>query len=45
MDWGDDQISVKAPKDFVGEQGDEVGIMIHPDRLFVFDESNGQRMR
>ena len=45
VDWGDDQISVKAPKDFVGEQGDEVGIIIHPDRLFVFDESNGQRMR
>ena len=45
LDWGDDQISVKAPKDFAGEQGDEVGVIIHPDRLFVFDESNGQRMR
>ena len=45
LDWGDDQISVKASKDFAGEQGDEVGVIIHPDRLFVFDESNGQRMR
>ena len=45
VDWGDDQISVKAPKDFAGEQGDTVGIIIHRDSLFVFDESNGQRMR
>ena len=45
LDWGDDQISVKAPKDFAGEQGDEVSVIIHPDRLFGFDESNGQRMR
>jgi multiple sugar transport system ATP-binding protein len=45
LDWGDDQISVKAPKDFAGEQGDEVGVIIHPDCLFVFDESNGQRIR
>jgi multiple sugar transport system ATP-binding protein len=45
VDWGDDQISVKAPKDFAGEQGDEVGVIINPNGLFVFDESNGQRMR
>ena len=45
LDWGDDQISVKAPKDFAGEQGDEVGVIIHPDCLFIFDESNGQRIR
>ena len=45
VDWGDDQISVKAPKDFTGEQGDEVGVIINPNSLFVFDESNGQRMR
>ena len=45
VDWGDDQISVKASKDFSGEQGDEVGVIINPNGLFVFDESNGQRMR
>ena len=45
VDWGDDQISVKASKDFSGEQGDEVSVIINPNGLFVFDESNGQRMR
>lgn len=45
VDWGDDQIAVKAPKDFSGEQGDEVGVIIPRDQLFVFDESNGKRIR
>ena len=45
MDWGGDQISVKAPKDFNGDMGDEVGVIIPKDHLFVFDESNGQRIR
>ena len=45
VDWGDDQISVKAPKDFDGEQGDDVGVVVPRDHLFVFDESNGQRIR
>ena len=45
VDWGSDQIAVKAPKDFTGEQGDEVGVMIPRDHLFVFDQSNGQRIR
>ena len=45
VDWGDDQIAVKAPKDFTGDQGDDVGVVIPPDHLFVFDESNGSRVR
>ncbi|MEO1537002.1 MAG: ABC transporter ATP-binding protein [Pseudomonadota bacterium] len=45
VDWGDDQISVKAPKDFNGEMGDEVGVIIPRDHLFIFDESNGERVR
>ena len=45
VDWAGDQISVKAPKDFDGRQGDEVGVMIPSDHLFVFDESSGQRIR
>ena len=45
VDWGTDQISVKASKDFTGQQGDEIGLIIPSDRLFVFDESNGIRIR
>ncbi len=45
VDWGDDQIAVKAPKDFTGDQGDEVGVVISPEHLFVFDESDGKRIR
>ena len=45
VNWGTDQISVKASKDFTGQQGDEIGLIIPSDRLFVFDESNGMRIR
>ncbi|MEM7719702.1 MAG: ABC transporter ATP-binding protein [Pseudomonadota bacterium] len=45
VDWGGDQISVKAPKDFAGDMGDEVGVVIPQAHLFVFDESNGQRVK
>jgi len=45
VDWGGDQISVKASKDFTGQQGDEIGIVIPSDHLFVFDESTGARVR
>ncbi len=45
VDWGDDQIAIKAPKDFSGDQGDEIGVVIPRDHLFVFDENNGQRIR
>ena len=45
VDWGGDQISVKASKDFTGQQGDEIGLVIPSDRLFVFDKSTGARVR
>ena len=45
VDWGGDQISVKASKDFDGQQGDEVGLVIPSDKLFVFDENTGMRVR
>jgi len=45
VDWGGDQISVKASKDFDGQQGDEIGLVIPSDRLFIFDESTGMRVR
>ncbi|MEM8748870.1 MAG: ABC transporter ATP-binding protein [Pseudomonadota bacterium] len=45
VDWGSDQIAVKAHKDFDGKRGDAVGVLLPPDRLFVFDETNGQRIR
>ncbi|MDJ0631403.1 MAG: ABC transporter ATP-binding protein [Rhodobacter sp.] len=45
VDWAGDQISVKASKDFDGEQGDDIGVVISRDHLFVFDESNGHRIR
>jgi len=45
VDWGGDQISVKASKDFLGKQGDEIGLLLPSDRMFVFDESTGMRVR
>ena len=45
VDWGGDQISVKAAKDFDGQQGDEIGLIIPSDKLFVFDENTGMRVR
>lgn len=45
VDWGDDQIAVKAPKDFIGDQGDEVGVIIPREHLFVFDKTSGARIR
>ncbi|MEM1363127.1 MAG: ABC transporter ATP-binding protein [Pseudomonadota bacterium] len=45
VDWGGDQISVKASKEFDGQQEDEVGVVIPSDKLFVFDETTGLRVR
>ncbi|MEM7377479.1 MAG: ABC transporter ATP-binding protein [Pseudomonadota bacterium] len=45
VDWGGDQISVKAAKDFDGRQGDPIGVVIPSDKLFVFDEATGLRVR
>ncbi|MBX2880390.1 MAG: ABC transporter ATP-binding protein [Granulosicoccus sp.] len=45
VDWGGDQIAVKASKDFDGQQGDEIGLSLPSDKMFVFDESTGMRVR
>jgi len=45
VDWGGDQISVKASKEFDGQQGDEIGLVIPSDKLFVFDDNTGARLR
>jgi multiple sugar transport system ATP-binding protein len=45
VDCGEDQIAVKAHKDFDGKQGDNVGVVLPRDNLFIFDEDNGQRIR
>lgn len=45
VNWGSDQIVVKAHKDFDGKQGDEVGVMLPPENLYIFDETNGERIR
>ena len=45
VDWGGDQISIKAPKEFSGQQGDEVGVIIPSDKLFIFDQTTGHRVR
>jgi len=43
VDWGGDQISVKASKDFTGQQGDEIGLVIPSDRLFVLRKFSHSR--
>ena len=45
VNWGDDQIVVKAHKDFVGKQGDAVGVVLPPENLYIFDETSGERIR
>ncbi|MGI9366519.1 MAG: ABC transporter ATP-binding protein [Rhizobiaceae bacterium] len=45
VDWGTDQIVVKAHKDFDGKQGDKVGVILPAENLFVFDEEDGKRIR
>ncbi len=45
VDWAGDQVAVKAPKDFDGRQGDDVGVVIPHDHVFVFDQTDGRRIR
>ena len=45
VNWGDDQIVVKAHKDFDGKQGDGVGVVLPPENLYIFDETSGERIR
>ena len=45
VDWGNDQIVVKAHKDFDGKQGDAVGVELPADNLYIFNEISGERIR
>jgi multiple sugar transport system ATP-binding protein len=45
VNWGDDQIVVKAHKDFDGKQGDAIGVHLPPENLYIFDKTNGKRIR
>ena len=38
-------LTVKAAKDFTARLGEKAGVAFSTDRLFVFDESNGLRVR
>jgi multiple sugar transport system ATP-binding protein len=42
---GSDMLTVKAAKDFTARLGEKAGVTFSTDRLFVFDESNGLRVR
>ena len=45
VNWGEDQIVVKAHKDFNGKQGDAVGVLLPAENLYIFDETSGERIR
>ena len=45
VECDDDKLTVKAPKDFAGKQGDAIGVALSKDHLFVFDATSGQRLR
>jgi len=42
---GDDYITVKAPKDFSGKSGSQIGVSFSKERMFVFDKETGARIR
>ena len=42
---GSDLLTVKAAKDFTAKLGEKAGVAFGTERLFVFDESNGLRVR
>jgi multiple sugar transport system ATP-binding protein len=44
VDRGHDKLTVKAPKDFRGTQGDAIGVALRRERLYIFDAMNGQRI-
>jgi multiple sugar transport system ATP-binding protein len=45
VDCGHDKLTVKAPKDFSGNQGDAIGVALRRERLYIFDAVTGQRIR
>ncbi len=42
---GSDMLTVKAAKDFTAKSGERVGISLPKDKLFVFNASDGTRLR
>jgi multiple sugar transport system ATP-binding protein len=42
---GSDMLTVKASKEFTAKHGEKAGVAFSAERLFVFDESNGLRVR
>ena len=42
---GNDMLTVKAAKDFTAKLGDKIGVAFSTSRIFVFDASNGMRVR
>ena len=42
---GGGMLTVKAAKDFTAKLGENVGVAFSTEHIFVFDESNGQRIR
>lgn len=45
MRAGSDVLTVKAAKDFTAKLGEKAGVAFSTDRLFVFNESDGLRIR
>jgi len=45
VEIGHDKLTVKASKDFNGNQGDAIGVALRRERLYVFDAATGQRIR
>ncbi|CAN7236201.1 ABC transporter ATP-binding protein [Rhizobium sp. LjRoot254] len=45
VNLGSDMLTIKASKDFAGKSNDVVGVALSRDRLFVFDDATGSRVR
>jgi multiple sugar transport system ATP-binding protein len=45
VETGGDKLTVKAPKDFNGKQGEAIAVALSKGRLFIFDAFTGQRVR
>jgi multiple sugar transport system ATP-binding protein len=43
--FGDDMLTIKAPKNFTAATGTAIGIDFAEDRLFLFDQEDGVRLR
>ena len=45
VETGGGKLTVKASKDFNGNQGDAIGVALRREHLYVFDAATGQRIR